>query len=193
MLGQKYLRPVGGSIKKIINIFQLIPGNMNTYTPIKSYLEAPFVASKIRFLPYADHPRTSCMRVEIYGCLWKRRYNRNKVPSMLAHPKPLQCDMLWRSKHLLALHALRLKSAKRRCIHVLYVSTEAIVAYSAPVGGHMPTMTNGARFEDLSYDGQIDEKLLTDGLGQLTDSLYGPNDFEIADPADTAGIFSQHK
>ena len=26
------------------------------------------VASKVRFLPHSPHPRTVCMRVEVYGC-----------------------------------------------------------------------------------------------------------------------------
>lgn len=62
-----------------VNLSQLIPGNVNTYTPRKSTLEAPFVASKVRFFPYAAHPRTACMRVEVYGCRWKRRYNKRKM------------------------------------------------------------------------------------------------------------------
>lgn len=37
-------------------------------------LVPPFWASKIRFLPYSVHPRTVCMRVEIYGCYWNGEY-----------------------------------------------------------------------------------------------------------------------
>ncbi|XP_061382446.1 discoidin domain-containing receptor A-like [Danaus plexippus] len=64
---------------KDFNGSRLIPGNVNTYTPRKTTLEAPFVASKVRFFPYAAHPRTACMRVEIYGCRWKRRYNKRYI------------------------------------------------------------------------------------------------------------------
>ncbi|XP_026314364.1 discoidin domain-containing receptor 2-like [Hyposmocoma kahamanoa] len=120
---------------KDFNGSRLIPGNVNTYTPKKSTLEAPFVASKVRFFPYAAHPRTACMRVELYGCRWK----------------------------------------------------QALIAYSAPRGGDMQAMTGGARFEDLSYDGVMREGKLMDGLGQMTDSLLGPNDFELPDPNDTRG------
>ncbi|XP_063394288.1 epithelial discoidin domain-containing receptor 1-like [Cydia fagiglandana] len=120
---------------KDFNGSRLIPGNVNTYTPRKTILEAPFVASKVRFFPYAAHPRTACMRVELYGCLWKQN----------------------------------------------------LVAYSAPKGGDMQAMTGGARFEDLAYDGVQRDGRLLDGLGQMTDSLLGPNDFEQPDPLDTQG------
>lgn len=69
--------------------FQLVPGNVNTYTPRKSTLEAPFVASKVRFFPYAAHPRTACMRVELYGCRWKRMYKKKKVSLTRDVPGPL--------------------------------------------------------------------------------------------------------
>lgn len=51
----------------------------------------------------------------------------------------------------------------------------------------MQAMTGGARFEDLSYDGVMREAKLIDGLGQMTDSLTGPNDFELPDAYDTRG------
>ncbi|XP_048488344.1 epithelial discoidin domain-containing receptor 1 isoform X2 [Plutella xylostella] len=113
----------------------LLPGNVNTYMPRKVILEAPFIASKIRFYPHAAHPRTACMRVEIYGCRWK----------------------------------------------------QALKAYSAPKGGNMQAMAGGARFEDLSYDGLMRDNMMQDGLGQITDSLTGPNDFELLDTSDTRG------
>lgn len=74
-----------------------------------------------------------------------------------------------------------------RRIYVIYIFTEALIAYSAPRGGDMQAMTGGARFEDLSYDGVMREGKLMDGLGQMTDSLLGPNDFELPDPNDTRG------
>ena len=35
----------------------------------KQELHPPIVASRVRFLPHSEHPRTVCMRVELYGCL----------------------------------------------------------------------------------------------------------------------------
>ncbi|XP_050419967.1 discoidin domain-containing receptor 2-like isoform X2 [Adelges cooleyi] len=51
---------------------KVLPGNVNTYLPVNQELELPFVASRIRFVPFSQHPRTVCMRVEIYGCPWEQ-------------------------------------------------------------------------------------------------------------------------
>lgn len=60
---------------KISNyITQILRGNSNTYLVEKQKLDLPFVASRVRFVPYSQHPRTVCMRVEIYGCIWNRKY-----------------------------------------------------------------------------------------------------------------------
>lgn len=55
-------------------LFQVLTGNSNTYLVVKQRLELPFVASRVRFIPYSEHPRTVCMRVELYGCSWERKY-----------------------------------------------------------------------------------------------------------------------
>ncbi|KAK4872341.1 hypothetical protein RN001_014370, partial [Aquatica leii] len=54
---------------------KVLTGNSNTYLVVRQRLELPFVASKVRFIPYSEHPRTVCMRVELYGCSWERKYN----------------------------------------------------------------------------------------------------------------------
>lgn len=74
-----------------------------------------------------------------------------------------------------------------RCVYLGTTSTEALKAYSAPKGGNMQAMAGGARFEDLSYDGLMRDNMMQDGLGQITDSLTGPNDFELLDTSDTRG------
>lgn len=66
------------------------------------------------------------------------------------------------------------------------------MAYSAPKGGDMQAMTGGAKFEDLSYDGVLRDAKLSDGLGQISDSLTGPNDFELPDLYDTRGKALRH-
>ena len=47
---------------------QVIQGNRNTYMANKQSLQPAVVASRVRFLPHSRHPRTVCMRVELYGC-----------------------------------------------------------------------------------------------------------------------------
>ncbi|KAK8724801.1 hypothetical protein OTU49_010926 [Cherax quadricarinatus] len=47
---------------------ELLEGNTNTYLAKTSQLSPPIIAARVRFVPYSDHPRTVCMRVEIYGC-----------------------------------------------------------------------------------------------------------------------------
>ncbi|XP_042203595.1 LOW QUALITY PROTEIN: discoidin domain-containing receptor 2-like [Homarus americanus] len=47
---------------------ELLAGNSNTYLAQTSQLSPPIIAARVRFVPYSDHPRTVCMRVELYGC-----------------------------------------------------------------------------------------------------------------------------
>ncbi|KAF2351919.1 Serine-threonine/tyrosine-protein kinase catalytic domain [Trinorchestia longiramus] len=47
---------------------ELLEGNTNTYLAKASPLSPPILASRVRFVPYSNHPRTVCMRVELYGC-----------------------------------------------------------------------------------------------------------------------------
>ena len=53
---------------------QVLTGNSNTYLVAQQELALPFVATKVRFIPYSEYPRTVCMRVELYGCPWEREY-----------------------------------------------------------------------------------------------------------------------
>jgi hypothetical protein len=41
------------------------------YHPAKTVLWPPVISSKIRILPFSNHTRTVCMRVEVYGCPFK--------------------------------------------------------------------------------------------------------------------------
>ncbi|XP_033332108.2 discoidin domain-containing receptor 2 isoform X1 [Megalopta genalis] len=59
---------------------RVLRGNSNTYLVEKQKLDLPFVASRVRFVPYSKHPRTVCMRVEIYGCLWDQYVVRYVAP-----------------------------------------------------------------------------------------------------------------
>lgn len=52
-------------------VFQILPGNSNTYSVANNSLDPAIIASKIRLVPYSDHPRTVCMRVGMEGCQFK--------------------------------------------------------------------------------------------------------------------------
>ncbi|KAK0077221.1 hypothetical protein PV325_004259 [Microctonus aethiopoides] len=65
---------------KTIKGERILRGNSNTYLVERQKLELPFVASRVRFIPYSQHPRTVCMRVEIYGCIWEQRIIKYKAP-----------------------------------------------------------------------------------------------------------------
>ncbi|XP_063215525.1 discoidin domain-containing receptor tyrosine kinase B [Bacillus rossius redtenbacheri] len=49
---------------------EFIPGNTDTYTMVEQKLDPPVLASRLRFVPFSEHMRTVCMRVEIVGCRW---------------------------------------------------------------------------------------------------------------------------
>ncbi|XP_064615973.1 discoidin domain-containing receptor 2-like isoform X2 [Liolophura sinensis] len=49
---------------------EIFQGNDNTYLAELREVYPPIIAKRIRFIPYSRHPRTVCMRVEIYGCRW---------------------------------------------------------------------------------------------------------------------------
>ncbi|XP_046560812.1 discoidin domain-containing receptor 2-like [Haliotis rubra] len=53
--------------KKGVEIFE---GNDNTYHAVLQNVQPPIIAKRVRFIPYSQHPRTVCMRVELYGCTW---------------------------------------------------------------------------------------------------------------------------
>ena len=48
---------------------------MNTYIAELREIDPPMITRKLRFIPYSDHPKTVCMRVEVYGCEWKGNAN----------------------------------------------------------------------------------------------------------------------
>jgi discoidin domain receptor family protein 2 len=53
----------------------MIPGNTNTYTVVEQRLDPPVLATKIRVVPYSEHVRTVCMRVELVGYRWQGKYH----------------------------------------------------------------------------------------------------------------------
>ncbi|XP_059092782.1 discoidin domain-containing receptor 2-like isoform X2 [Tigriopus californicus] len=58
----------------------ILPGNANTYSVSNNTLNPAIIASKIRFLPYSDHPRTVCMRVGLSGCPFREGVTAYSIP-----------------------------------------------------------------------------------------------------------------
>lgn len=50
---------------------EVIVGNENTHDPVLKDLGPPLVARYVRFYPMADRVMSVCLRVELYGCVWK--------------------------------------------------------------------------------------------------------------------------
>ncbi|KAF3421703.1 hypothetical protein E2986_12359 [Frieseomelitta varia] len=46
---------------------RVLRGNSNTYLVEKQKLDLPFVASKVRFVPYSQHPRTTSRQSCVYN------------------------------------------------------------------------------------------------------------------------------
>ncbi|KAJ8300154.1 hypothetical protein KUTeg_021673 [Tegillarca granosa] len=54
-------------------------GNSNTYLAEVRDVDPPIIGKRIRFIPYADHARTVCMRVELHGCKWPEIANKSNI------------------------------------------------------------------------------------------------------------------
>ncbi|KAI5700845.1 hypothetical protein M8J75_003458 [Diaphorina citri] len=67
----------------------ILSGNINTYLEVRQELVFPFVAQKVRFIPYSVYPRTVCMRVELYGCAWEQ----NLISYTVAKPDTEFADL----------------------------------------------------------------------------------------------------
>lgn len=59
----------------LVCFVQVLDGNVDTYTAEKRELHPPIITRRIRFVPYSNHQRTVCMRVEMHGCQWKRKHS----------------------------------------------------------------------------------------------------------------------
>ncbi|TRY87311.1 hypothetical protein DNTS_023140 [Danionella cerebrum] len=50
---------------------EVVTGNENTYDAVLKDLGPPIIARMVRFYPLADRVMSVCLRVELYGCVWK--------------------------------------------------------------------------------------------------------------------------
>ncbi|CAG9771116.1 unnamed protein product [Ceutorhynchus assimilis] len=59
---------------------ELLSGNTDTYTIIEQSLDPPIITSKVRILPYSDHVRTVCLRIELTGCSYDDGLSSYSMP-----------------------------------------------------------------------------------------------------------------
>lgn len=116
-------------------------------------LDHPLVAERIRFLPYSHHPRTTCMRVEIYGCPWTGKTKRQ------SHPSPQQPSLIVRPN-----------------------PSGGLVSYTVSKSEpHKEPVDWAENLDDISYDGlsaadaEAEGHPAVAGLGQLTDGVFNDN------------------
>ena len=57
----------------LLLLLQVFAGNINTYIAELREINPPIIARRIRLIPHSNHPRTICLRLELYGCLWRGR------------------------------------------------------------------------------------------------------------------------
>lgn len=55
-------------VESTCKCLQMLIGNNDTNTAHLNVLESPFLASKVRLLPFSDLLRSVCLRLELYGC-----------------------------------------------------------------------------------------------------------------------------
>ncbi|KAL1517292.1 hypothetical protein ABEB36_001074 [Hypothenemus hampei] len=66
---------------------ELLSGNTDTFTVVEQALDPSVICSKLRILPYSDHIRTVCMRIELTGCMWTDGLQSYNVPQGVKKPE----------------------------------------------------------------------------------------------------------
>ncbi|KRZ92197.1 Discoidin domain-containing receptor 2 [Trichinella sp. T8] len=59
---------------------EVLQGNNDTSSAVKREIDSPFVASKLRIIPWSEHTRTVCIRFELYGCSFTDRVVEYRMP-----------------------------------------------------------------------------------------------------------------
>lgn len=67
----------------IVVVFQILTGNINTYSEVENLLQPIIFAQKVRIYPYSQYDRTVCLRAEIVGCIWD-----GKLPTKFVFSSP---------------------------------------------------------------------------------------------------------
>uniref|UniRef100_A0A674J5H5 Epithelial discoidin domain-containing receptor 1 n=1 Tax=Terrapene triunguis TaxID=2587831 RepID=A0A674J5H5_9SAUR len=71
---------------------EVISGNENTNEVVLKDLGPPIIARYVRFYPRADRVMSVCLRVELYGCIWRdglQSYTAPQGQTMALQPEPV--------------------------------------------------------------------------------------------------------
>ncbi len=68
----------------------IMPGNDNTYSVANNTLDPPIFAQKIRLLPFSEHPRTPCIRLEYVGCPFQEGVVSYSIPQGMVRGSTLE-------------------------------------------------------------------------------------------------------
>lgn len=140
---------------------QVILGNEDPGGVVLKDLGPPMVARLVRFYPRADRVMSVCLRVELYGCLWKGELFRGSSPpppQLVPYPgvgwgpgggasraSPLGSRIL--SEEGTGQHGLL-----HACPHAPSHPPDGLLSYTAPVGQTM-NLAEAVHLNDSTYDG----------------------------------------
>jgi len=68
----------------------ILPGNKDTNSVARNFLNPPIVASAIRIVPYSNHSRTVCLRMGIRGCPFSESVESYNVPQGMVRGATLE-------------------------------------------------------------------------------------------------------
>jgi len=76
-------------------LLQVFAGNSNTYIAELREINPPIIARRIRLIPHSSHPRTICLRLELYGCLWRGSFSQSIASVFNGFRVSSLCYYIW--------------------------------------------------------------------------------------------------
>ncbi|KAK3781338.1 hypothetical protein RRG08_018964 [Elysia crispata] len=146
---------------------EIFTGNRDVYTADMREVDPPIIAKKIRFIPYSDLPRTVCMRVEMYGCVWEDEMLSYSMPQ--GHRRGSDLDLSdWTFDGYI-------KTNKTSHTYRTPSSTG-----SGSQHGRAISLRPAKVGRPRDHKDKNENEYLQDGLGQLTDGQTGGTNFRLA-------------
>ncbi|GFO49410.1 discoidin domain-containing receptor 2 [Plakobranchus ocellatus] len=143
---------------------EIFTGNRDVYTADVREVDPPIIAKKIRFIPYSELPRTVCMRVEMYGCVWEDELLSYSMPQ--GHRRGSDLDLSdWTFDGYIETNKTTITNRRPS-------------SATSPNGRGIalrPPKQGKSRDDKDRYENEY----LRDGLGQLTDGQIGETNFRL--------------